>query len=154
LDEGGVPEITPLEKMMKPSTQRTVLTKFDHSRLRGLLQVMRERGNAEPRNLGALELKLRRAELVSPECVPSDVITMNSIIGLHDQQTGHHFSLRLVFPGSLAREGSVPVLSPLGIALLGRRVGELLQWAIPTGRQRLSIESVDYQPEAAGNFYL
>lgn len=139
---------------MKPLMQHIVMTKFDHHRLRGLVQVLRERSIVNPWNLEALELELRRAEVVSPERVPGDVVTMNSRVLLHDLATGARVSLKLVFPGARAdQEDCVPVLSPLGIALLGCRVGHVLHWDTEAGVQRLSIESVKYQPEAAGDFF-
>jgi regulator of nucleoside diphosphate kinase len=135
--------------------QHIVLTKFDHNRLSGLLQVLRKRSDVNPWSLEALELELGRAEVVLPERVPGDVITMNSRVELQELSSGARFSLKLVFPGTTdAQEHCVPVLSPMGIALLGCRVGQVLQWDTEAGIQRLLVESVKYQPEAAGDFFL
>jgi len=140
---------------MKPLMQHIVLTDFDHNRLRGLLQVLRKRSGVDLWNLDALELELRRAENVPPERVPGDVVTMNARVELHDLASGARFPRKLVFPGTTdTHEGRIPVLSPLGIALLGCRVGQVLQWDTAEGVQRLRIESVKYQPEAAGDFFL
>jgi regulator of nucleoside diphosphate kinase len=139
---------------MKPLTQHIVVTKFDHTRLQGLLQVLRKRSGLDPWNLDALELELERAEVVSPQSIPGDVITMNSRVDLRDLATDTSFWVKLVFPGQAAtHENCVPVLSPLGIALLGCRAGHTLQWETPGGTQRLRIEAVTYQPEAAGDFF-
>jgi regulator of nucleoside diphosphate kinase len=139
---------------MQSLTQHMVLTEFDHNRLRGLLQILRARGHADSLGLDAVEHELGRAQVVPPDRVPSDFVTMNSVVGLHDLESGLRFSLTLVFPGTAAEESCVPVLSPLGIALLGRRVGDVLRWDTPRGAQRLSVDSVHYQPEAAGHFFL
>ncbi|HEY6881190.1 MAG TPA: nucleoside diphosphate kinase regulator [Polyangiales bacterium] len=140
---------------MTPLRPHIVLTTFDHNRLQGLLQLLRARSAVNPWSLDALELELARAEVVAPERVPGDVITMNSWVELRDLATSTRFWVRLVFPGTGdTQENGVPVLSPLGIALLGCRAGQVLQWDTEAGSRRLSIDSVTYQPEAAGDFHV
>ena len=46
------------------------------------------------------------------------------------------------------------MLAPLGTALLGTRVGDVVEFAAPAGTRRLKVEKVLYQPEAAGDFHL
>ena len=41
------------------------------------------------------------------------------------------------------------MLAPIGTALLGPRTGPLIDWKVPRGRERLRIEEILYQPEAA-----
>jgi regulator of nucleoside diphosphate kinase len=121
----------------------------------GLLQLFRMRSDANPWNLIALalELELRRARIVPPEAIPSDVITMNSKVLLRDVATGERVSRTLVFPDAFAPDGRhVPVLSPLGIALLGCRAGDVLEYCKRDGPQQFVIDEVEYQPEAGGNF--
>lgn len=140
---------------MKPLTHDIVLTKFDHHRLRGLLRLFRMRSDVNPWNLSALELELSRARTVAPDAVPSDVVTMNSKVVLRDLATGERVCRTLVFPDAYARdEEHVPVLSPLGLALLGCRAGDVLEYRKLRGVRRLLIESVEYQPEARGNFFM
>jgi regulator of nucleoside diphosphate kinase len=138
---------------MKALFQDIVLTQFDHNRLRGLLQVFRKRSAADPRYLDALEAELRRARTVGPDAIPSDVVTMNSKVALRNLLTGERMSLTLVFPEAMAHGGQyVSVLSPLGLALLGCHVGDLLEDPQPTQPRRLLVEEVEFQPEARGNF--
>ena len=140
---------------MKPLTHDIVLTDFDHHRLQGLLRVFRMRSNVNAWNLTALELELRRARTVRPDAIPSDVITMNSTVALRDLETGEGFSRTLVFPGAQARDGEhVAVLSPLGLALLGCRAGDVLEYRNADGTHRLLVDEVEYQPEAKGNFFM
>jgi regulator of nucleoside diphosphate kinase len=43
------------------------------------------------------------------------------------------------------------VLSPIGTALLGLRVGEQARWQVPGGQTvALRVDAVTYQPEASG----
>jgi regulator of nucleoside diphosphate kinase len=140
---------------MKPLTHDIVLTHFDHHRLHGLLRLFRMRSHVNPWNLTALELELGRARTVAPDAIPSDVITMNSKVVLRDLAAGERLCLTLVFPDAVAHDAQhVPVLSPLGLALLGCRVGDVLEYSEPGRPQRLLIEKIEYQPEARGNFFM
>jgi len=42
------------------------------------------------------------------------------------------------------------VLAPIGTAMLGYRVGDIIEWRVPKGIRRLKVLEVVYQPEAAG----
>jgi regulator of nucleoside diphosphate kinase len=140
---------------MKPLTHDIVLTQFDHNRLRGLLRVFRERSAVNPWNLDALELELRRARTVAADAIPSDVVTMNSTIALRNLVTGERTSLTLAFPDAFAHRGQcVSVLSPLGLALLGCRVGDIFEQSQSASPVPMRIEAIEYQPEAEGNFFM
>ncbi len=140
---------------MQPLTQEIVLTHFDHHRLQGLLRVFRERSAVSPSNLDALELELRRARTVAADAIPVDVITMNSKFVLRDLVTGERMSRTLVFPDAWVHERQrVSILSPLGLALLGCRAGDTLDYGKPGSPNPLRIEEVEYQPEAKGNFFM
>jgi regulator of nucleoside diphosphate kinase len=138
---------------MQSLTQDIVLTHFDHHRLRGLLRIFRKRCAVNPWNLDALELELNRARTIAADAMPSDVITMNSKFVLRDLVTGERMCRTLVFPDALVHDDRrVSILSPLGLALLGCRVGDTLDHCKPGNPLR--IEEVEYQPEAKGNFFM
>ena len=42
------------------------------------------------------------------------------------------------------------MLAPIGTAMLGYRVGDVIEWPVPRGIRRLKVQEVIYQPEAAG----
>ena len=140
---------------MRPLTHDIVLTQFDRRRLEGLLQVFRRRSGVDVWNLDALELELGRARVVPAERMPSNVITMNSRVRLLDLDSGDRTAVSLVFPDAQVEDDSrVPVLSQLGLSLLGCREGDVLAWQTEDGPRRLRIESVIYQPEAAGHYFV
>jgi regulator of nucleoside diphosphate kinase len=140
---------------MNALTHEIVLTHFDHHRLQGLLQVFRKRSGVDPWSLYALDLELRRARTVAPEAIPSDVVTMNSKVVLRDLMTGSSVPATLVFPDAWTHDRrNVPVLTPLGLALLGCRIGDLVTYSGRHGVQRLIIEEVEFQPEATGNYFM
>jgi regulator of nucleoside diphosphate kinase len=46
------------------------------------------------------------------------------------------------------------VLAPLGTAILGYRVGDVIDWPMPSGARQYKILGISYQPEAAGDYHL
>jgi regulator of nucleoside diphosphate kinase len=99
-----------------------------------------------------LESELLRATVVPREKIPQDVVTMNSRVLFENENTGERREITLVYPGMADIDaGRISVLVPVGTALLGLRVGQSIDWELPSGeRQRFRIVGVPYQPEAAG----
>lgn len=95
-----------------------------------------------------LEAELDRAEVVEPDEIPDDVVTMNSHVRLRDIESGQEMNYRLVFPAQAwGRPGALSVLSPLGTALLGYRVGDTLRAKTPGGERQLQVLELLHQPE-------
>lgn len=131
-----------------------VVTELDRRRLTGLIALLRERA-VDGSNLDALELELERAETIDPHEVSPDVVTMNSTVELVDLDTRERMTLTVVYPGAAnAVAGKVSVLAPVGLALLGARMGEAIAWRTPLRQRRAAIERVAFQPEASGMFEL
>lgn len=103
----------------------------------------------------ALDTELHRAMIVPQDRVPADVVTMNSEVVYEDLETGQRRTVRVVYPKDAdARSGRVSVLAPIGSALLGLRVGQTIEWEVPTGTKRIRVVEVRFQPEASGDFDL
>jgi regulator of nucleoside diphosphate kinase len=132
------------------------ITELDRQRLEKLIELAGERSRrANHLYLARLEDELERAETVAPAEVPADVITMRSKVRLRDLNTGEEMVYTLVFPSeSNFDEGKISVLAPVGTAMLGYRVGSQIEWEVPSGRRRLKVEELLYQPEAAGDYNL
>jgi regulator of nucleoside diphosphate kinase len=100
-----------------------------------------------------LEEELAQAEVVNPEDIPQDVITMRSKVRLKDLKSGQIVMYSLVFPSEAnSNEGQISVLAPIGTALLGNRSGDVVESRVPSGLRRLKVKEIVYQPEAAGNY--
>jgi regulator of nucleoside diphosphate kinase len=132
------------------STERT-LTELDHVRLTHLLQ--RQAGLPTPmlRQVGEL---LDLAEVVPSREVAPQVVTMYSQLMLRDLQLDTQSKLTLCYPADAdPATGLVSVLSPVGRALLGLRVGEVARWRTPAGQEQAArIEALLFQPEASGDY--
>lgn len=137
------------------ATRAIYITDNDLKRLRELIIVAREFGKEEEKYLTELEKELDRGKVVRSQEIPSDVITMNSEVHLKDLNTKEEITYRLVFPDHAdANQGWVSILAPIGTALLGYRVGDIIEWKVPAGIAKLKVEKILYQPEAAGDYHL
>jgi regulator of nucleoside diphosphate kinase len=130
------------------------ITEFDLKRLKGLINYAKESWDKRAvEHLDELDEELDRAEVVKPEEVPPDVITMNSTFRLKDLETHGEVAYTLVFPGKSESNGKISVLAPVGIAVLGYRVGDIVEWHVPAGLKRFKVEAILYQPEAALDYH-
>jgi regulator of nucleoside diphosphate kinase len=92
---------------------------------------------------------------VPPADVPDDVITMNSRFAVMDMRSGETISYTLVYPEEESLErGKLCVLSPMGMALLGARAGDVVHWNGASGPGSAEVLRLLYQPEAAGDHNL
>lgn len=136
---------------MKTMKRTIYITQADMTRLRKLIESM----SSSRDDLQKLSAELNQAEVVAPAEIPNDVITMNSKAQLRDLEDNELMTYTLVFPGKANVDaGMISVLAPIGTAMLGHRVGDEFEWHVPAGPIRLRVESVLYQPEAAGDFNL
>lgn len=100
-----------------------------------------------------LEGELQRAVIVEQRDAPPDVVTMDSELVYEDLDTGARRTVRVVYPKDAdAARGWISVLAPIGSALLGMRVGQEIEWRLPSGKRRIKVVEIRYQPEAAGEF--
>jgi regulator of nucleoside diphosphate kinase len=92
------------------------------------------------------------AQAVPPAEVPHEVITMNSRFAVMDLKSGESISYTLVYPEDESLErGKLSVLSPMGMALLGARAGDIVHWNGDAGSGSAELLRLLYQPEAAGD---
>jgi regulator of nucleoside diphosphate kinase len=143
--------------MRKKSQRKTsiYITEPDYERLSGLIETTRERDGLDKEYLSNLEAELDRAEIVNPKDIPADVITMRSKVRLKDLVSGEANTYSLVFPIEADfSEGKISILAPIGTAILGYKVGDTIEWPVPSGLRRLKVDEVIYQPESAGDYEL
>lgn len=131
-----------------------IVTDYDRRRLGTAIEEAQRRERLDYYHF-ALEQGLEQARVVAAEQMPDDVVTMNSQVRIHDLATGNDLTVRLVYPSELEDgfEG-LSVASPLGTALLGRRVGQETSCWEPAGQRRVRIVEVMFQPEREGAFHL
>ncbi len=127
------------------------VTEVDSRRLQALIDAALRRDGREPGSVDELERHLLDAEVTPAERIGPDVVTMNSEVRVTDLATGETFEFRVVFPRVAdAAARNISVLAPIGMAVLGRRVGEEITWQVPAGTRRLRVDALVYQPERDG----
>ncbi|HCO24501.1 MAG TPA: transcription elongation factor GreAB, partial [Gimesia maris] len=59
---------------------------------------------------------------------PADIVTMNSTVRLRDLETDELETYTLVYPQDAnIKEGKLSILTPIGTAILGYRIGDQLR---------------------------
>lgn len=96
---------------------------------------------------------LEVATPLPPDRIPSDLVTMNSVVCVRDVDTGEMDTFDLVYPFDAdSRPLGRSVIAPCGAAIFSRRVGERTAWRTRRGEHRVVIESLQYQPEREGHY--
>jgi len=127
-----------------PDRPSLYLTQDDLERLSDLL-------DAQGGRFAKLEGELARAIIVRRGEIPRDVVTMNSRVVFENETTGERREVTLVYPREADIDaGRISILVPVGTALLGLRVGQSIDWELPSGeKHRYRVIDVPYQPESA-----
>lgn len=125
------------------------LTQMDHVRLTRIVAA-----HPQGRKSAVLRELLAASDLVAPQSVPGDVVTMYSQLIVVDEATGASTKLALCYPADAdPAAGFISVLAPMGAALLGLRVGDVAQWIVADGEpQAARIAEILFQPEASGDY--
>jgi len=110
------------------------ISERDAWRLRKLVQTN------DPEAVERLKTELDRAQIVPDQELPADVIAMNSTVELEDLDDGEILTYTLVFPENADIEtGKISILAPLGMAMLGFKVGDQFEWPVPAGTLHVRV---------------
>mgnify|MGYP001370639773 CR=1 FL=1 len=133
--------------------KKTILSRIDYQRLKNFMQ---KKGLVYVRHdLENLDSVLKTAELVNPEIIPSDVVTMNSRVRIKDMELDEEYICTLNYPNqTYISEENCSILTPMGTALLGSKVGDLIICNMTYNSITMRVEEILYQPEAACDFHL
>jgi regulator of nucleoside diphosphate kinase len=70
-----------------------------------------------------------RARLHKAARIPTDVITMGSVVEFFDDSSGSTRTVTLVYPSEAdIAKGQLSILTPVGAALIGLRAGQSILW--------------------------
>ena len=100
----------------------------------------------QSRLLGRIRFKqrvLEHARVLDTSRLGSDKVGLLSRVEMTNLTNGAHMAYTLVNPHEAnLREGKISVKSPIGQALLNRKVGDIVEVSVPVGIQKLRIESI------------
>ena len=93
--------------------------------------------------LNKLREELDRAVVIDPAAFPPDVVTMDSTVEFEDLVTSEVEAYTITFPERADIERKrISILAPIGTALIGCRVGDLVKWSTPGGIRQLKVRRV------------
>lgn len=118
------------------------ISRYDYTKLRLLLStaLYSRTSNLALRNLRD---ELDRAVVIDPAAFPADAITMDSTVEFEDLETGEIEAYTITFPERAdVDSGRMSILAPIGTALIGYRVGNIVKWSTPGGIRQLKVRRV------------
>lgn len=83
------------------------------------------------------------ARVIDPNALPKDRVCLLSHVEFTNLSTNTRMKFEIVSPHEMNLEaGKISLKSPIGAALMGKKVGEIAEAQVPSGTLRLRIESV------------
>lgn len=134
---------------------RIILSKLDYNRIYNSINKAEKTSAISEQEALALSKELEKAIVVEPQEIPNDVVTMNSTVKITFAKTGKQTELKIVYPQEAdINKNLISIFSPIAAALIGYKVGDSIEWIVPSGPTSIRIDEIVYQPEAAGEFAL
>lgn len=132
-----------------------VISSTDAARIWSYIEEARVGRAKVSENLVPLMNELNRAIKVKPDEMPSDVVTMNSIVSLLNIKNNKVTKIQIVYPPMAdVSQQKISIFAPVGTALLGYRKDDVVEWDTPAGKTQFKILDIVYQPESDRRFDL
>lgn len=120
-------------------THELFVSDRDAEALAAMLGAHRRAHPFEPDPADELADLLIEARLVPAETLPPDRVALSSSVTYAEEPSGVRRTVNLALPADAnSAEGKISVLSPIGRALIGRKLGETVDALLP-GRRLLEI---------------
>jgi len=103
-------------------------------------QAALERQHYVQARIGQVQAQLRTLAMINMDAIPKDKASLGSTVVVYDTQADKEFTYELVIPDMADfSKGLVSVTSPIGKALLNRKVGDEIEVATPAGKKEFEI---------------
>ncbi len=90
-----------------------------------------------------LQKILEHSRVIDPGALPKDSVSLLSRVEFTNLTTNTRMTYEIVSPHEMDLEaGKISLKSPIGAALMGKKVGETAEAQVPSGTLRLRIESI------------
>jgi len=91
-----------------------------------------------------LESKLAHVRFIDNENIPTDKVYIGAIVTLKDIEAAEEMKYTIVSPEeSNYEEGKISFQSPVGKALMGKKVGEVTEIKVPAGTLKYKILKIE-----------
>ena len=90
-----------------------------------------------------LQKILENSRVIDPDALPKDRVSLLSRVEFTNLTTNTRMTFEIVSPHEMDLEaGKISLKSPIGAALMGKKVGETVEVRVPSGILRLRIDSI------------
>lgn len=146
LTKEGYEKLSTELEYLKNVKRQEIAKALDHARSLGDLSEnaeydsARDALTANEARIRDLQDKLSRVEIIDDVNISSDGAYVGAKVKLRDLETDDEFTYKLVGPDeSNPMEGLISIVSPVGKALLGHKVGDEVRITIPAGILKYKI---------------
>ena len=90
-----------------------------------------------------LQRVLENSRVIDPEALPNDRVCLLSRVEFTNLATNSRMTFEIVSPHEMDLEAKkISLYSPIGAALMGKKVGEIAEVTVPSGTLRLRIDKI------------
>ena len=90
-----------------------------------------------------LQKILEHSRVIDPDVLPKDRVSLLSRVEFTNLATNTRMTFEIVSPHEMDLEaGKISLKSPIGAALMGKKVGDIAEAQVPSGPLRLRIDSI------------
>ena len=90
-----------------------------------------------------LQKILEHSRVIDPDALPKDRVCLLSRVEFTNLATNTRMTFEIVSPHEMDLEaGKISLKSPIGAALMGKKVGEIAEAQVPSGILRLRIDKI------------
>ena len=92
-----------------------------------------------------LQKVLENSRVINPDVLPKDRVSLLSQVEFTNLSTNARMKFEIVSPHEMDLEaGKISQKSPIGAALMGKKVGEIAEAQVPSGTLRLRIDKITF----------
>ncbi len=90
-----------------------------------------------------LQKILEHSRVIDPDVLPKDRVSLLSRVEFTNLATNTRMTFEIVSPHEMDLEaGKISLKSPIGAALMGKKVGDIAEAQVPSGTLRLRIDKI------------
>ena len=90
-----------------------------------------------------LQKILEHSRVIAPDVLPKDRVSLLSRVEFTNLATNTRMTFEIVSPHEMDLEaGKISLKSPIGAALMGKKVGDIAEAQVPSGTLRLRIDKI------------
>jgi len=92
-----------------------------------------------------LQKVLEHSRVINPDDLPKDRVSLLSRVEFTNLSTNTRMCFEIVSPHEMDIDaGKISLKSPIGAALMGKKVGDIAEAQVPSGTIQLKIESIAF----------